>query len=55
MKKLNLYVDGTLVPQENIGSIRVTDNLLIIVELIYPDKRERIHTDSSVRNIEIKK
>jgi hypothetical protein len=54
MKELTLYIDGKEISRKNINNIQVTNSLVIIVELIYPDKRERIYTDSTQRKIELR-
>ena len=54
MNKLSVYIDGEEIPKENINSIQVTNNLVIVVELIYTDRRERIYTDSTIRKIELR-
>jgi len=51
--ELNLYIDGKLIPRELISSIQIA-NMVIWVELIYSDKKERLYTDSTIRKIELK-
>ena len=54
MKKLSIYMDGKIVPSENIISVTVGENLHIMLELVYPEKKLKVCTDSGVRKIEIK-
>jgi hypothetical protein len=54
MKKLSLYIEGELVPRKNIESISITNDLVILVVLIYKGRREKIYTDSVIRKIELK-
>jgi len=54
MEGLSLYIDGIKIPKENINSIEITNNLVVLVELIYTDRREKIYTDSRIRKIELR-
>lgn len=52
MSKDCVYIDGKLIPKENIESVKVQGDV-IYVELIYPDKKERLYTDSTIRRIKL--
>lgn len=49
-----MYIDGVLIPKENIKTIEVTPKGVILVELVYDDKKEHIKTDSKIRKIELR-
>lgn len=51
---LNLYIEGKLIPRGNINSIKITEDMVILVEIICDEKKEKLYTDSKIRKIELK-
>jgi len=51
---MKLYIDNVLIPEKNIENIKYSKAGIITVTQVYHNKKRKVITDSTIRNIKIK-